>query len=107
MIYRQLYSSWAINNMAFTLQHPYLRLPAFIYPPKCLWRPRKFSHTPVCQAAGAKKAIAQMRQPPQKSLKVANKEALKADTLPNDIGLLPGASAYGIFLRLPTWLSES
>ena len=90
--------------MASALRRP--RLHALLYPPKCLRKPRNFSHAPVSLAAGAKSAIAQARQLPQKSLKVANREAFKVDVLPHDIGLLPGGAGYGIHPCLPTWLSN-
>ena len=92
--------------MVSALRRPHLGLRSLLYTLKCLWKPRKFSHTPVYLAAGAKRALAQARQSPQKSLKVANKEALKADALPNDIGLLPGGDGYGKSPHLAIWLSH-
>lgn len=61
----------------------------FLYPPRCTLQNRSFTQAAPCLAQ-ARSAMPKMREPPQKSMRVLQKEAAQGDLLPCDLGLLPG-----------------
>ena len=108
-------SSSALMNCAANCS----RISALSISQTCLaTSPRWFSKTSKSGKAGASSSMPQMRQPPQKSMRVLAQEAAKgggADYLPNDLGLLEGRGFFApqpelsenLFLNLGTFVMPS
>ena len=86
--------------MSHQTRRPVLR--AFLYPPRCVPQYRLFTQSRISQAIGNRVTVPKVRQPAQKSARVASKEAASIGMMSNDLGFLDGTYTHSLSRRSTT-----